>query len=74
MFAYIIKAFKKEFSKKERASKWLAVRKELIETKWRLVEVSEVLSDRSYGKAMKSIRRRINRIDRVLEIAGIVPN
>lgn len=74
MFAKFIKAVKKELAKKERAAKWLKVRKDLIDTRWRLVEVGEVLSDRSYNKAMKSIRTRISRIDRALSIAGIVPN
>lgn len=69
MFTKIIKAWNQEAELKVRISKWEAIRKELIEIKFRLVEVAEILTDRTYYRAMAAIKHRIARVTKLLEMA-----
>ena len=54
MFTKFIKAWKKEAEIKARIAKWTTLREELIAMKFRLVEMAEILTDRTYYRATVS--------------------
>ena len=69
MFTKFIKAWKKEAEIKARIAKWTTLREELIAMKFRLVEMAEILTDRTYYRAMAAIKHRLARINHLLTMA-----
>lgn len=69
MFNKFMKAWKKEAEIKARIAKWTELRQDLIAMKFRLVEMAEILTDRTYYRAMAAIKHRLARITKLLEMA-----
>lgn len=69
MFNFFKKAKAKVAKMHARIAKWSAIRELLIAEKWRLVAVAEILTERTYNKVMRSLRRKLDRIARLLDMA-----
>lgn len=72
MFAFIKAVFKKEAKVDARVAKWMDKREQLIVVKFRLVAAADTLTDRTYYRAMASIKHRIARVNGLLRMAGQV--
>lgn len=73
MFAWIAKLFKNAAKIEERNARiaaWNELRNELIEMKFRLVNAYEVLTYGTYNRAMKGIKHRLARVNKLLELAN----
>jgi hypothetical protein len=70
MFKAIMKLFATKEIDAARIAKWEAKRAQLIEMKFRLAhEAADILTDRTYYRAMGTIKHRINRVNQLLSMA-----
>jgi hypothetical protein len=72
MFKALIKFLNSDEKKERIAKKWMDVRAALIKEKFALVEKADVLTDRTYYRAMAAIKHRLNRVNKLLEIAEAI--
>lgn len=73
MFAFVIAMFKnaaKEEKLEARIAKWNETRNELIDMKFRLVELHDTLTYGTYNRAMKGIKHRLARVNKLLDMAA----
>lgn len=72
MFKALIKFYYSDEKKARIVKKYMDIRAKLIEEKFRLVEKAEILTDRTYYRAMAAIKHRLNRVNKLLEMAEAI--